>query len=490
MIMKKLLLIGCACLALIWMPVTQAAVESSSVTRVYESMQTAPSTSPLQGMYKRIRQDAVRFPYDMAANEFKEKYGISSPVFPGGLLGNALSSYTPVGQLNAFRQYERDYAKMLTDAQFFTDAYLYAKYKNIFTNDDISDSGYDLMVKSSEIVNLVEPQQAGATGLSRYPGFAMGLTPLARTIMGDQYASVIDDKDQREEKIRALKQQGGYVFGATELQDQCVMPGQTVTELGTVELSEDEKNAILGRIADMENGDALDNDKNSLSTLLPNQYEKPVWLRVLEGEQVRGARECLDRVCFSVTPIYRQPQLAQKSTNTTAIQQTINELKVVLEEAKSRDLSAQCSVKKAFGTPWYNKEVKPVFSPPIVTFVPMFVELQYSKVITADILFKAITEWNAVATAPIKDQNPLNVQASQQLVSAANESVAAIADLKARMEVYKTSLGLRADLKNQHENMKIISQEFTNLQSELELFLKTVMSIRETSLKMQNIPKI
>ena len=488
--MKKLFFISCAFLAFQCFPVANAAIESSSVTRIYESMQTTPSTSPLLGTYKRIRQDAVRFPYDIAQNEFKEKYGISSPVFPGGLLGDAISTYTPVGQLNAFRQYERDYAKMLADAQFFTDTYLYAKYKNIFTNDDISDSGYDLMVKTNEIVNLVEPQQAGATGVSRYPGFALGLTPLARTIMGDQYASVIDNKDEREQKIQALKQNGGYIFGATELQDQCVMPGETVTELGTAELTEGEKNAILGRIADMENARTLDEDKKSLSTLLPNQYEKPVWLRVLEGEQVQGIRECLDRVCFSVTPIYKQPQLAQRTMNTTAIQQTINELKVVLEEAKTRDLSAQCAVKKAFGTPWYNKEVKPVFSPPIITFVPMFVELKYSKIITADILFKALMEWDSIATAPIKDQNTLGVQASQQLVSAANESIAAIADLEARKQVYKASLGFRADLQNQHEQMKIISQEFTSLQSELELFLKTVMSIRETSLKMQNIPKI
>lgn len=487
--MRKLFIVSCVMFALVSAP-SVGAVDTGTVTRIYNQLQAPEASTPLLGMYQDIHRDALIFPYESTATEFKEKYGISSPIFPGGLESeNVLSKYTAIGQLNAFRQYQTDYQKMLIDAQFFTDAYLYAKYKNIFTNDDISDSEYDLMVKAHELVTLVDPTQSTVTSMARYPGFSGGLSAVSKRIMGDRYASVITDKDIRNQEIDALKQSGGYVFGTTTLQDQCALPGSDVVmEKGTAALTGEEKNAVLGRIVDLEEVKKIEDSAKNISTLLPNQYEKPMWLRVLEGEQIPGQRWCLDRICLSINAIYKQPRLAQRKANFIAINETLAAFKSVLEDAKTRDLTAQCAVKKAFGSPWYDKQIKPVFSPPIITFVPMFVELEYSKIITGDLIFNAVREWNAIASSPIQDQDPLRLEASESIVSASDASIAAIADIETRKELYLNTIALRADFQNQHEHMKIVSKEFTSLQNELTVFLNSVMNIRKTVEKMKQIP--
>jgi len=489
--MRKYLLLSCVFLGLLVSPSAYAAIDTGSVTRIYDQLQAKETSSPLLGMYQSIRKDAIVFPYESAATEFKEKYGVSSPMFPGGLASEGvLSKYTPIGQLNVFRNQQKNYEKMLKNSQDFTDVYLYAKYKNIFTNDDLNDSEYDLMAKAHELVELVDPTQTSTTGNARYPGFSGGLSAVSKRILGDRYASVIEDKDERDKQIAALKQNGGYVFGTTTLQDQCVLPGtDIVTEQGTGALTPAEKDAVLGRIADMEGVKKVDADATNISALLPNQYEKPLWLRILEGEQIQGQRVCLDRICFSITPVYKQPRLAPQKKTVVTINETLGALKEVLEEAKTRDLTAQCAVKKAFASPWFDKKVQPVFSPPIIKFVPMFAELEYSKIITGDLIFNAVREWNSVATPPIKDQTT-DLAAGEQITSSGLDSINAVADLNARKELYLNSLAFRADLQNQQEGVAIISKEFDSLRNELKIFLNSVMSIRETTEKMKQIPKI
>jgi len=106
---------------------------------------------PLKDLYINMYKDLFRFAEQQTELEFERKYGFTSPqrkqvtlTEEGGIVVGTVPGQTALSIEQSFAKQEEDMAEMYENNLYYSDVLMYAKYKMIFVDGDVSNSGIDL----------------------------------------------------------------------------------------------------------------------------------------------------------------------------------------------------------------------------------------------------------------------------------------------------------------------------------------------------------
>lgn len=277
---------------------------------IVRSTDTIKEEAPLASLYGRIWTDVVSFPRDQTQREFQRKYGVPAPTFGSAIMEDfTLSPRSGARQAVDKRLMEIDEERLFARNLRFIQPYVIGKYLSVFMNGDAADSAFDLFLDIDAVHSLLAVEGVAYQDFLP-PRFSAGLTNVARYLKGTVAQATQIDPNLRRVRAQELLAANTVTFREEGI-PVCTLPG--VVQEGDIQgLDEATKQAIAGRLVDLEEANTSASAALRGDQLLNRPAEKSLFERFLSGERVAlpNLSGCFDTYCARLDFILTPPRPA------------------------------------------------------------------------------------------------------------------------------------------------------------------------------------